>query len=126
MPIERMRGTIRDLAALLEREMREIRLRNYERLAAILRRKEALVAECEEFLADAMLGSEAGELLTEFEQMRKKAEENATLLAAMRQGFADARARLEALHQSDSKSGLYAQGGGEIRARAPHGVGRHA
>lgn len=117
---------MRELAHLLEREMREIRLRNYERLAAILRRKEALVAECEEFLADAMLGSEASELLTEFERVRMKAEENAALLAAMRQGFADARARLKALHQADAKSGFYAQGGGEIRARAPHSAGRHA
>lgn len=118
MSIDEVRRALRELASVLEREARETRLRNFERLSALLRRKEHLIEFCEQALADAAFGADARGLIGEFEAVRRKAEENATTLAAIRQGFLDARARLEALHQADAKTGLYSPLGGEIRDRA--------
>jgi hypothetical protein len=118
MAIDEIRRALRELAMVLDREARETRLRNFERLSALLRRKEHLIEICEQAFADAAFGAEARNLMREFEAVRRKAEENAQTLVAIRKGFVDARARLEALHQADAKTGLYSPLGGEIRDRA--------
>lgn len=118
MAIDEIRRALRELAMVLDREAREMRLRNFESLSALLRRKEHLIEICELAFADVAFGVEARALMNEFEAVRRKAEENATTLVAIRKGFADARARLEALHQADAKTGLYSPLGGEIRDRA--------
>ena len=118
MAIDEIRRALRELTMVLDRETREMRLRNFESLSALLRRKERLIEICELAFADAAFGVEARALMSEFDVVRRKAEENATTLVAIRKGFADARARLEALHQADAKTGLYSPIGGEIRERA--------
>lgn len=119
-----MQRALRELAGLLDHEARDIRLRNFERIAALLRRKEALVGICEEFLAKSAFGPEQKALLEEFAAVRAKAEQNAAQLVSIRQGFSDAKARLEALHQADQKTGLYGAQGREIRDRSPGSVAR--
>ena len=57
MTNELMQRALRELAGLLDREARDIRLRNFERIAALLRRKEALVGMCEEFLSKSAFGA---------------------------------------------------------------------
>lgn len=117
MPAESMKTVLRDLSALLDRELQEIRLRNFERIAGLLRRKENLINAFDTLVERSTLGADEGALIKEFEAMRAKAANNAAQLLAMRQGFSDARARLEALHRQDASTGLYAPDGEEIRER---------
>jgi flagellar biosynthesis/type III secretory pathway chaperone len=119
-----MRQALNELKFLLDREAQEIRSRNFSRLSAIVRRKNELAATCEAMLADAALGPRSTALMKELDGVQRKAERNAADLLAIKQGFIDARVRLETLMKSETKTGLYGRAGDEIRSAATSAIRR--
>ena len=103
------------LIALLEKESKALRSRNYELIANLALRKEKLAEAVE--LAVSKISSGGDDALIEaLATINEKAKRNAEQLAAVRQGFLDARRRIEAIAAAKTKSGLYGAGGQRIAA----------
>ncbi|NWG93597.1 MAG: hypothetical protein HXY21_13995 [Parvularculaceae bacterium] len=120
----KIRQALAELKLVLDREAREIRSRNLSRLAEFVLRKDELAAACEEMIADVAFGPQSTIVLRELSAVQEKAKRNAADLLAVKQGFVDARLRLEALLKSESRTGLYSPAGGEIRSAAPSALRR--
>lgn len=119
-----MRRILNELQILLDRETQEIHTRNFARLAAIVRRKEELAGAFEAILSDAAFGSRSQALMKELAIIQRKAERNAADLLMMKQGFVDARTRIETILRNDSRTGLYGDKGVQLRARAAVSLAR--
>lgn len=103
------------LIDLLDKESKALRSRNYEIFAKLNLRKEKL-AEAIEHAISKIAGGDDAALIETLTLMNEKAMRNAEQLAAVRQGFLDARRRIEAIAQAEKKSGLYGAGGHRIAA----------
>lgn len=103
------------LIALLDKETQALRSRNFELITHLTLRKQKLVKAVE--LAVSKISGGGDEALLEtLTALNEKAKHNAEQLAAVRQGFQDARRRIEAIAEAKTRSGLYAAGGQRIAA----------
>ncbi|OFW99587.1 MAG: hypothetical protein A3E78_00360 [Alphaproteobacteria bacterium RIFCSPHIGHO2_12_FULL_63_12] len=103
------------LIALLEQESKALRKRNYELIASLAHHKEKL-AEAVELAVSRIAGGGDDALVEMLSMINEKAKRNAEQLAAVKQGFLDARRRIEAIAEAEAKSGLYSAGGQRIAA----------
>jgi len=101
------------LTVLLEREHQAARSRNYKFLASLNVRKGNLVDAIERALSE-ISGTNDTALIEALAGLTEKAKRNAELLAAIRQGYHDARRRIEAISQAERQSGFYGAGGCRI------------
>jgi flagellar biosynthesis/type III secretory pathway chaperone len=123
--VDAIRRSVRDLKTLLERETRMLAQKKLSALADLTKRKAELTASLESFLMTGLIGVKDDRLLADLQSLNEKASENAAQLAAIRQGFADAKARLEALTAAEKRSGLYAAEGRDMRVRSVSAIGRN-
>lgn len=118
--------TLRSLIALLDREAREIRKRDFNAIALLTREKTALAAAFDSLAAGLARSAFDDTFQKYLETVAIKAEENADQLRLLQTGLADARRRLEGLIEEGRRTGIYAPGGDAIRRAAPARMEREA
>lgn len=115
MSNKEIENVVAALIALLDRESKALRSRNYELISNLVLRKEKLAEAIERAIAN-ISGGDDDTLTAALEIINEKAKRNAEQLAAVRQGFLDARRRIEAIAEAKAESGLYSAGGQRIAA----------
>ena len=119
-------ATMKSLLALLDREAREIRKRNFGAVAELTEEKSAL-AERLDALGRRFFGEKRDEALyANLQSIIVKARENAEQLKLLQTGLANARRRIEAILEEAQSTGAYARGGDAIRQAAPSRIAREA
>jgi len=118
--------TLKSLIALLDREAREIKKRNFDAIASLTKEKIEL-SEAIAAIANKLTRSDSDNSLHEqLELIAGKARENAENLLLFQNGLADARRRLEKLAEENRRTGVYAPGGDAIKRAAPARMEREA
>jgi hypothetical protein len=106
---------LRDASALVEKESRDLRALNFARLRDFAEKKSRLLNEIERAISK-IDGVQSQDVVAALEDLRARTAENEKLFAATKQGFADAKARLGALRESDRAAGFYGADGEKRRA----------
>jgi hypothetical protein len=101
---------LRDASALVEKESRDLRALNFARLKEFADKKSRLLVEIERSIAK-LDGVHSKDIVAALEELRLRTADNEKLFEATRQGFADAKARLTALRNSDKAAGFYSADG---------------
>ena len=112
--IAKFKKLTRDFTAILKKEKAAIKDRKFEEIGEYESQKSAMMADFDA-LAPLMNANEVPkDLIDELNTVRKQAEENAVLLAAVAKGVKRARMRLHALDKNSRNAGLYGPGGEKL------------
>ena len=114
-PLDKLKALLASLKSLNDQEQAFIGKRAFDKIAALTAQKESLLAEFDATLRALDTRELNEELIAELDSIRKKAEENASILKATAQGVREARARLKKIREAEFNTGAYSAGGAALR-----------
>lgn len=113
--IDKLKKILGDLSKVTDAERLAIAKRAFDQIATLSAQKEALLADFDAVTTSLEASDISQELMQELNNVRTRAEENASALATTASGVREARKRLRKIREADFNTGAYRADGAALR-----------